>query len=257
MQNSFLIYADYEKHFNRLNYEQRGKLITAIFALNRGEDLTETLDPAGQMALSFIQDQMKRDSEAYEISKMKRSEAGKRGMEARWGRKNDNEVITNDNKNNNVINVITDDNTPITNDNNHNYNVDVNVNENVDVNVTQKKKKKETVALTDAEILSYVKENIKQPTIQARFIDYIKNRKAMGSKYAIKTIATLTLNINNLKKWAKTVEQAVEILDYSIANNYQGLFNIYEKQQKTAPTVEKIKVVETVSTEEADAWSES
>ena len=31
MQNSFLIYADYEKHFNRLDDTQRGKLIMAIF----------------------------------------------------------------------------------------------------------------------------------------------------------------------------------------------------------------------------------
>lgn len=126
MQNSFLIYADYEKHFSYLNDAEKGRLIMAIFALNRGEEITD-LSPAAQMALSFIKDQMERDKVAYEISKSKRSEAGKRGMESRWGKKDDNNVITTDNKNNNVIkndnNVIN----VITADNKNNLNVNDNV----------------------------------------------------------------------------------------------------------------------------------
>lgn len=254
MQNSFLIYADYEEHFKLLEDEERGKLIMAIFAFNRGENLIDTLNPAGKMALSFIQKQMQRDANTYEQTKISRSEAGKKGMEARWGKKKDNEVITSDNKNNNVISVITEDNETITSDNKHNYNVNVNVNE--DVNVNANVKKKTPAVLTDAEIIAYVRENIKNEVICNRFLDFVNHRKAMGKKYAIKTATTLDLNIKNLKKWAKTVEEALEVLDYSIANGYQGLFNVLEKKQTAKqPIIENKKQI--VSSEEADAWKDS
>lgn len=261
MQNSFLLYADYEKKFELLNEVEQGKLIMAIFAFNRGEDLTDTLDSAGKMALSFITDQMKRDGDTYEKTKIARSEAGKRGMATRWGNKNNN-VITNDNKDNNVINVINDDNNDITSDNQNNYNVNdndnVNGNDNVDVNVS-KNKKQETAVLNDDEINSLIKEKIKQPSIQARFIDYVNNRKAMGRKYAIKTETALNLNISKLKKYSKnTVENALAVLDYSISNNYQGLFDIFEKQEKTASKPQTTNNANNkVSNEEVEAWSES
>lgn len=254
MQNSFLIYADYEEHFKLLEDDERGKLIMAIFAFNRGENLIDTLNPAGKMALSFIQKQMQRDANTYEQSKLSRSEAGKKGMEARWGKKKNNNVITNDNKNNNVIDVITEDNSTITSNNNDNYNVNVNVNE--DVNVNADVKKKIPAVLTDNEIVAYVRANIINETICNKFLDYVSSRKAMGKKYAIKTQATLDLNIRNLKKWAKTVEEALEILDYSIANGYQGLFNVLEKKQTVKqPIIENKKQI--VSNEEADAWKDS
>lgn len=260
MQNSFLIYADYEEHFKLLEDDERGKLIMAIFAFNRGENLIDTLNPAGKMALSFIQKQMQRDANTYEQSKLSRSEAGKKGMEARWGKKKNNNVITSDNKNNSVIDVITEDNSTITSNNNNNYNVNenVNVNDNEDVNVNvSKKKKQENAVLTDDEITSLIKEKIKQPLIQARFIDYVDNRKAMGRKYAIKTETALNLNINKLKKYSKNiVENALAILDYSISNNYQGLFDIFEdKKEKNISKPQNIN--NTVSNEEVEAWSES
>ena len=248
MQNSFLIYADYEKHFKLLDDVERGKLIMAMFALNRGEDITDTLNAPGQMALSFIKDQMKRDSDSYERSKLSRSEAGKKGMEARWGKKN-SDVITSDNKDNNVINAITPDNTTITSNNNDNYNVNDNVN--VDVNVNDNVKKSPSV-MTDAQIVAYVKENIKDEAVCKKFLDYCENRKAMGKKYAIRTKATLDLNIGKLRKYASTVEEALEMLDYSIANNYQGLFELKREQKKTTTYQEKQKL----SKEEAEAWNE-
>lgn len=265
MQNSFLLYADYEKYFSRLDDAEKGKLTMAIFALNRGEDLTETLSPAGQMALSFIQDQMKRDREAYEKSKNKRSEAGKRGMEARWGKKDSDEIITEDNKNNNVNNVITNNNTAITNDNKNNLNVNVNdnanvnVNENEDVNVNSSKKKNkkentDNTVLTDSEVISYIKDNIKDEIVAKRFIDYANNRKAMGKKYAIRTKTTLDLNIMKLRKWANSVEEALEILDYSIANNYQGLFQPKKPQSSEQTKPQLQDKGQKVSSAEALVW---
>lgn len=252
MQNSFLIYADYEEHFKLLEDDERGKLIMAIFAFNRGENLIDTLSPAGKMALSFIQKQMQRDANTYEQSKLSRSEAGKKGMEARWGKKKDNNVIASDNKNNNVINAITENNSSITNSNSNNYNVNVNEDVNVNANV----KKTIPAVLTDNEIVAYVRANIINETICNKFLDYVSSRKAMGKKYAIKTKATLDLNIKNLKKWAKTVEEALEILDYSIANGYQGLFNVLVKKQTVKQSIIEDKK-QIVSSEEADAWKDS
>ena len=73
----------------------------------------------------FIKNQIDLDTKKWEEEKAKRSEAGKKGMKNRWHNKN-NSVITKDNKDNNVINAITN----ITDNENDNENVNVNVNGN-------------------------------------------------------------------------------------------------------------------------------
>lgn len=118
----------------------------------------------------------------------------------------------------------------------------------------ERKNKKESTVLTDSEIVDYIKAHIKNEIVCKKFIDYANNRKAMGKKYAIRTQATLDLNIGNLKKWASTVEEAVEILEYSIANNYQGLFN--PKKKTTTPTTNTAyQEKQKVSSAEVEAWT--
>lgn len=77
-KNSFVLYTKYLKQIQRLNMEQRGELFTAILCYASGEELPE-LDPAADMAFSFIQDQMDKDSASYEAKCEKRREAGKLG----------------------------------------------------------------------------------------------------------------------------------------------------------------------------------
>jgi len=57
----------------------------------------------------------------------------------------------------------------------------------------------------------------------------------MGKKHAMRTKKTVDLNIRDLRNWAKTPEEAIEILDYSIKNNYQGLFKPKGQEQQSSP----------------------
>lgn len=105
---SFLMYLDYEEQFNLLTDEQLGQLMRAIMQYEKTKEVPE-LEGVLKMAFSFIKQQLDRDNEKWEEEKQKRSEAGKKGMAKRWKSNNgkDNNVITNDNKNNSVINDVT------------------------------------------------------------------------------------------------------------------------------------------------------
>lgn len=106
-KNSFLIYLDYQEQFDLLADEQAGQLIKAIIKYEKTGEITE-LDGMTKMAFSFIKTQLDRDREKWKEEKQKRSEAGKRGMAKRWGDNNkNNNVITEDNKDNSVKNDIT------------------------------------------------------------------------------------------------------------------------------------------------------
>lgn len=77
-RNSFVLYIRQRKHFDLLTREQKGDLLSAIFAHAAGEDPPQ-MDGMTQMAYSFVTDQMDRDNEKYQETIRKRSEAGKRG----------------------------------------------------------------------------------------------------------------------------------------------------------------------------------
>ena len=101
---SFLMYLDYEEQFNLLTDEQLGQLMRAIMKYEKTRELPQ-LDGIVKMAFSFIKQQLDRDNEKWQEERQKRSEAGKKGMAKRW--KNNNNVITENNKNNSVKNIIT------------------------------------------------------------------------------------------------------------------------------------------------------
>ena len=105
-KNSFLIYLDYQEQFELLTDEQAGQLIKAINKYEKTGEIAK-LDGMTKMAFSFIKQQLDRDSEKWKEEKQKRSEAGKKGMANRWKNNNNNNVITNDNKDNSVKNDIT------------------------------------------------------------------------------------------------------------------------------------------------------
>lgn len=144
------------------------------------------------------------------------------------------------------------------NEPNHNLNVNVNVNDNVNLEKKINKEKNTALAssensskdfLTDKEIVSYIKEQIKDEKVCNKFLDFYNMRKAMGKRYAMRTIATVDTNISHLRNWAKTTDDAIAILDYSISNNYQGLF---KPKNDTLKTRESQK--QNVSSAEAKVW---
>lgn len=97
-KKGFVLYADQKCLFDKLPSDKAGDLIKHIFAYVNDED-PETDDLIVQIAFEPIKQQLKRDLKSYEKIKEKRSEAGKKGMDARWGnKKEEKQKITKDNK---------------------------------------------------------------------------------------------------------------------------------------------------------------
>ena len=78
-KKSFILYESYETQFGLLSLEQRGELITAIFAYERSGIPPEGLSPVVEMAFSFIRGALDRDREEYEEVSRRNSENGKKG----------------------------------------------------------------------------------------------------------------------------------------------------------------------------------
>ncbi len=77
-KKSFVLHTEYEKHIRKLSIEERGILLTSIFAKANGNALPD-LPPAVDMAFGFIEAQLDRDLEKYEETCERRREAGKLG----------------------------------------------------------------------------------------------------------------------------------------------------------------------------------
>lgn len=118
-KKSVILYVDWGNVFDNLEDAEAGKLIKHFFDYIRDKNPTAP-DKLTQIAFEPIKLQLKRDLLKWDEKKDKRSEAGKKGMEARWHKKG----ITNDN---NVIPAITK--ITVTD------NVTVNVNDTVDVEI--------------------------------------------------------------------------------------------------------------------------
>ena len=78
MKKSFILYENYWKQIQLLDFEQCGRLFKAIFAHECGKELPE-LDAITQMLYSIIADQLDREREKYETVSKKRAEAGRKG----------------------------------------------------------------------------------------------------------------------------------------------------------------------------------
>ena len=85
MQNdgktSFVLYNDWAKQLNKLALEQRGVLITNIFAYNQCDELME-MDAVTDMLFSMICAQIDRDADSWEKKKERRKAAGAAGGRA-------------------------------------------------------------------------------------------------------------------------------------------------------------------------------
>ena len=120
-KKSFIMYLDNKDVFYDLTDEQAGQLIKAIYKYQESGEITAK----GLLKTVFLsfKGMLDRNEEKWEEIKQKRSDAGKKGMEIRWGKNN---KIANDNKRYQSITKITD---------NVSVNDNVNVNDNVSVSV--------------------------------------------------------------------------------------------------------------------------
>ena len=80
-KSSFVLYNDWAKQLNKLTLEQRGALITNIFAYNQGDELME-MDAVTDMLFSMICAQIDRDAYSWEKKKERRKAAGAAGGRA-------------------------------------------------------------------------------------------------------------------------------------------------------------------------------
>jgi hypothetical protein len=123
-KNSFILYHSYQKHLNLLTNEQRGILLTALFEYS-DKQIIPALDPVSMMAFNFIAEDMDINRDKWEEMAEVRSEAGRKGAEARWkGHTKDSDKedkIANDGKR--IL--------PMANDGKNAVNVNVNVKDNV------------------------------------------------------------------------------------------------------------------------------
>jgi hypothetical protein len=143
MKNSFVLYTEIRAVVEQLTNEQKGMLFQAILDYESGKE-PDLSEQAVRVAFIPIKQNLDRCDEKWEEERLKRSDAGKKGMESRWGKRkkditSDNTVITNDNtvitNDNSVIPVITNDNKALQGITKITDNVNVNVNVN-DINNT-------------------------------------------------------------------------------------------------------------------------
>ena len=106
-KKSFVLFTDRKKEIDMLSDAQCGVLFKAILRYADTGERLESEDLVVQVLFSVFTAQIDSCNEKWEAIKKKRSEAGKKGMESRWGKPK--QTITNDN---NVIGVITSDNKP-------------------------------------------------------------------------------------------------------------------------------------------------
>ena len=117
-KDSLILYESFFEATQDLSIAEVGEIWKALHLyLASGEDY-EFQSTTSKLAWNFIKLQLNADAKKWNEKCKRRSEAGKIGMQKRWNNENDitnvNFVINENNKNNNVINRITNDNKGIT-----------------------------------------------------------------------------------------------------------------------------------------------
>jgi len=110
----------------------------------------------------------------------------------------------------------------------------------IDIEIEKKEKEKtpskkdatvKNTILADGELDILIDKSFTDPDVRAKFRDYANMRAGMGKNKAIRTRATFDGCISKIRKFAKTKQQAIDILDESITNNWTGLFELKQQSQ--------------------------
>ena len=86
-KNGFVLYKDQRGLFDYLSDELAGKLIKTIFAYISDEN-PQPSNPIVAVAFESVKSKLKADLKKWEETCSKRSEAGKKGMEVRYNKDN-------------------------------------------------------------------------------------------------------------------------------------------------------------------------
>ena len=217
-KKSFLIYLDYEEQFDLLTDEQIGQLMRAIIKYEKtGEE--PVLDGMIKMAFSFIKKQLDRDREKWTEEKQKRSEAGRKGGISRAVKQG--QALSSKSKQ--CLSEVSN-----AKQSQANQADKVEVKDKVDVKVEdiikkENKKEKKT------EIDKLIDENFSDQELKNTLYEFIKMRKAIKKPLTTKGLELL---IKKLYGLSLNVDEQIEILNNSIMNNWQGIFELKNKTKK-------------------------
>ena len=121
VKNSFVLYDDEYDYIKLLSFEERGKLLTAIYEYRLFGETSILLSEAGAMLFQVIKNHLDRDAKKY----VAKCEKNKQAIESRWNKSNTNEyerIRTNtkhtDNDNDNVNDNVNDNDTELPKGNN-------------------------------------------------------------------------------------------------------------------------------------------
>lgn len=226
-KDSFILYTEQQEVFDNLSDEEAGQLIKAIFNyVETGEasNLNKTLN----LAFIPIRQNIDRNSEKWEETKNKRSEAGKKSAEIRKQQKSTNSTSVN------FVKSKSTNSTSVDFVKNKSTNSTVNVNDNVNVNVNKKENIKEKeqkihfaefVTMTNAEheklISTYSKEFADQ------CIEVLDNYKgSSGKKYKSDYRAILTWVVDEVKKRKNQTEAKQKKSNFT-SRQYENLNDLY------------------------------
>jgi len=136
-KRSFLLYCDLKPQIDMLSYEEKGRLLEAIYEYECGGEVKE-LPPMAEIVFLGITPHLDRNGEKWEETRKKRAEAGVKSGEARRDKNKQNEQVLNfveqkGTKQTVNVNDSVNENVSV----NANENVSVNVNDNDNVNVNE------------------------------------------------------------------------------------------------------------------------
>jgi hypothetical protein len=200
-KKSVLLYCDIIHTVMALEDDEAGRLFKHY--LQYINDLNPESDRLTELLFEPIKQNLKRDLKKWEAELLQRSDAGKKGMEKRWGNR-DNTVITKDNTVINPITNITD-------------NVTVNVNENVKVTV-----KENTIEQRKLKFAWWAIDFGKLDSVIQVWLKYKKDR---NENY--KSMVSVEAFEKKLNKFSGgDLEIAKQVIEQSMANNWAGIFEL-------------------------------
>jgi hypothetical protein len=207
-KNSFLLYRDYLPQFELLTDEKAGQLIKAILIYVNDMEVP-TLNPEVAIAFSFIKTALKRDLKKYENIIDRNRENGKLG-----GR-----PIKVENPEN-PVGYLGNPKKPKKADSDS-----VSVSES-DIDIEVIKPKSKGKSLQDM-----IKAYTDNPALQQSLNEFVQHRNSK-SKDKLNELA-MTKNLNTLTKlYGDNVQDKIDSIDQSIANNWKGIFPIGKQVKK-------------------------
>lgn len=208
-KKSFILYTDIKSTVDKLSDEYAGRLLKHILSYVNDENPT-TDDLLLEIAFEPIKQQFKRDLEKWEAIKEKRSEAGKLGGRPKKQTKANkaNGFFEKQTKAKKAVSV------------NVNVNDNVSVNDNV-INTKRKKDKKEIELFYPFDTSTF-----------KAAVSIWKQYKADQHKFKYKSLTSEQALLKQLGKDYTTEIDAIEAIEYSMANGYKGIYKPQPKNNK-------------------------